>query len=86
VYDPMVGRFLEEDPIGFAAGDPNLFRYVRNSPTNATDPSGLQEAVPQLSIKTLVDKPLVGINGSVYWPVEFKLSKKALAVGGLSKK
>jgi len=41
VYDPLVGRFLEEDPIDFAAGDPNLFRYVHNSPTNATDPSGL---------------------------------------------
>lgn len=27
-------------PLGFAAGDANLYRYVRNSPTNATDPSG----------------------------------------------
>jgi hypothetical protein len=26
---------------GFAAGDPNLGRYVGNNPTNATDPSGL---------------------------------------------
>jgi hypothetical protein len=41
----MVGRFLEEDPKGFAAGDPNLFRYTRNSPTNATDPSGLDYIV-----------------------------------------
>ncbi|MCI0702339.1 MAG: hypothetical protein L0241_14750 [Planctomycetia bacterium] len=28
-------------PLGFAAGDANLYRYVGNSPTNATDPSGL---------------------------------------------
>ena len=42
MYDPLVGRFLEEDPLGFAAGDPNLHRYVGNSPTNATDPSGMQ--------------------------------------------
>jgi hypothetical protein len=41
MYDPTVGRFLEDDPIGFAAGDPNLYRYVGNSPTNKTDPSGL---------------------------------------------
>jgi RHS repeat-associated protein len=40
-YDPLTGRFLSEDPAGFAAGDPNLYRYVGNSPTNASDPSGL---------------------------------------------
>ncbi|HUT92888.1 MAG TPA: RHS repeat-associated core domain-containing protein [Thermoguttaceae bacterium] len=39
-YDPASGRFLSEDPIGFAAGDANLYRYCGNSPTNATDPSG----------------------------------------------
>jgi RHS repeat-associated protein len=40
-YDPNVGRWLSEDPIGFVAGDPNLYRYVGNSPTSKTDPSGL---------------------------------------------
>ena len=39
-YDPMTGRFLSEDPIGFAAGDANLYRYAGNSPTNFTDPTG----------------------------------------------
>ena len=39
VYDPAVGRFLSEDPEGLAA-DPNPYRYVRNRPTTATDPSG----------------------------------------------
>ncbi len=39
-----IGRWISEDPIGFAAGDANLYRYVGNSPTNATDPSGLVEA------------------------------------------
>jgi RHS repeat-associated protein len=39
-YDPAVGRWLSEDPIGFAAGDANLSRYVGNGPTNASDPSG----------------------------------------------
>ncbi len=29
------------DPLGFEAGDKNLYRYVGNSPTNYTDPSGL---------------------------------------------
>ncbi|MGL4419168.1 MAG: RHS repeat-associated core domain-containing protein, partial [Gemmataceae bacterium] len=36
------GRWMQEDPIGFAAGDVNLHRYVGNNPTNASDPSGLQ--------------------------------------------
>ncbi len=40
-YDPNVGRFISVDPLGFGAGDTNLYRYVGNSSTNATDPSGL---------------------------------------------
>ena len=40
-YDPHLGRFISEDPIGFNAGDTNLSRYVENGPTNQTDPSGL---------------------------------------------
>lgn len=40
-YDPKVGRFLSQDPIGFEAGDANLYRYVGNSPLSFTDPTGL---------------------------------------------
>src|SRR5262249_22695743 len=40
-YDPKTGRWISEDPSGLAAGDSNLYRYVDNGPTNATDPSGL---------------------------------------------
>lgn len=40
-YDASTGRWLSEDPIGFSAGDANLYRYVGNGPTNGTDPSGL---------------------------------------------
>jgi hypothetical protein len=42
MFDPSVGRFTSYDPLGFGAGDPNLYRYVKNDPTNATDPSGLE--------------------------------------------
>jgi len=41
MYDPKLGQFTSEDPIGFDADDANLRRYVGNSPTNATDPTGL---------------------------------------------
>jgi len=40
-YDPPTGRWLSQDPIGFAAGDANLYRYAGNGPTTKTDPSGL---------------------------------------------
>jgi RHS repeat-associated protein len=40
VDDPALMRWLQTDPLGFAAGDSNLYRFVGNDPTNATDPSG----------------------------------------------
>jgi RHS repeat-associated protein len=39
-YGPAVGRFLSEDPLGFGAGDSDLYRYVHNHPTDFVDPSG----------------------------------------------
>jgi RHS repeat-associated protein len=39
-YNPKLGQWLNQDPIGFAGDPSNLYRYVGNSPTNATDPSG----------------------------------------------
>jgi uncharacterized protein RhaS with RHS repeats len=39
---PAEGRFAERDPLGFASGDPNLYRYLGNNPVNATDPNGTQ--------------------------------------------
>ena len=42
-YSPTLNRFLQPDELGFAAGDMNLYRYVGNSPTNYTDPSGREE-------------------------------------------
>jgi RHS repeat-associated protein len=39
-YSPTLGRWLENDPIDFQGGDPNLYRFVANTPTNATDPTG----------------------------------------------
>jgi len=41
-YSGVIGRFISEDPIGFAAGDSNLYRYVFNNSINFFDPSGLE--------------------------------------------
>jgi RHS repeat-associated protein len=40
-YDPTIGRWLSEDPI---KADVNSYRYVGNSPANASDPNGLNPA------------------------------------------
>jgi RHS repeat-associated protein len=39
-YDPVTGRWISSDPIRFAGGDPNLYRYVGGDPTSGVDPSG----------------------------------------------
>lgn len=39
-YDPISGRFLNEDPIAYAGGD-NFYPYVDNDPVNFADPRGL---------------------------------------------
>ncbi len=64
VYDPTTGRWLSPDPSGFAAGDANLYRYLGNSPTGLTDPSGLVEK--DFFGRTTVlgyDNPGIRING-----------------------
>jgi RHS repeat-associated protein len=39
-YDPIVGKFISEDTIGFNGGDANLSRYVGNNSINLIDPYG----------------------------------------------
>lgn len=55
-YDPAVGTFVGEDPLGFGAGDSNLYRYVFNSPTNFTDPDGQSAEIPygRIAIETAI--------------------------------
>ena len=42
-YDPANGVFKSPDPTEFNGGDTNLYRFCGNSPTNYTDPSGLDD-------------------------------------------
>jgi RHS repeat-associated protein len=39
-YDPETGRWTAKDPILFAGGDTNLYRYVLNDPVNKIDLNG----------------------------------------------
>jgi uncharacterized protein RhaS with RHS repeats len=40
IYSPMLGRFLQTDPIGYGDGM-NWYNYVGSDPTNQSDSSGL---------------------------------------------
>jgi RHS repeat-associated protein len=42
----QLGRWLERDPIGYDAGDTNLYAYVANRPTVFVDPAGLDVGDP----------------------------------------
>jgi RHS repeat-associated protein len=53
MYSSTIGRFLQMDPIGFYAGDVNLYRYVENNSINIPDPFGLHD--PE---KTIGDEAL----------------------------
>jgi RHS repeat-associated protein len=40
-YDPVVGRWIQKDPITFAGGELGLFSYAHNDPVDLRDPTGL---------------------------------------------
>ena len=43
-YDPVTGRFMSNDPVGYTASNPvmsfNRYMYVNNNPYKYTDPNG----------------------------------------------
>ena len=45
-YHPATGRFISEDPIGWASRQTNAYAYVNGNPVQFADPAGLQWAFP----------------------------------------
>lgn len=45
-YNPAVGRFLSEDPMGFAGSGPNLYEWAGDDPVDFLDPFGLDKKAP----------------------------------------
>ena len=55
-YSPQLGRFISQDPIGWASGQTNNYSYVRGNPVSKADPTG------KLGIDTVV---LAAVGGAV---------------------
>ena len=73
-YESFTGRFLTRDPLGFASGDSNLYRYVRNNPVNEVDPWGLWD----IEVGFYIVKLRIGKNQG-RWNVRASLG---LGIGG----
>jgi RHS repeat-associated protein len=55
-YSLLLGRFVSIDPVGFVAGDMNLFGYVNCNPVNSLDPFGLLEFNGEITIVDVTPK------------------------------
>ncbi len=62
-YDPVIGRFISEDPLGFGAGDVNFYQYTSNNPINANDPSGNCPSCVGAGVSVLAGGLIRGIAG-----------------------
>jgi RHS repeat-associated protein len=45
-YDPQLGRFISQDPMGYAGSGTNLYAYCGDNAIGAVDPFGLDPTVP----------------------------------------
>jgi RHS repeat-associated protein len=49
-YSPVLNRFLQTDPIGFAGDALNLYRYCGDDPVDRSDPMGLYDQYSRLTM------------------------------------
>jgi RHS repeat-associated protein len=60
-YDPVIGRFLANDPVGFSPARPDMFNryaYAANDPVNSWDPDGKQVIGPGHNGGPPLDDPI----------------------------
>jgi RHS repeat-associated protein len=82
VYSASLGRFLQTDPIRFAARDVNIYRYVSNRPVNLADPTG-EFGVPGAVIGGISGIIAGGIGASITGGGMGDIAKAA-AIGGVT--
>lgn len=92
---PEVGQWASRDPLGFGAGDSNLFAYVASDPINHFDPSGLEvfpKGVPVMNVPpsvleaTVLAAPLVAVGSAIAAIVGAGAASQALvaSTGGIA--
>jgi len=77
-YDPTIGRFLSEDPIGFKGSGTNFYAYVRNSSVNVNDPFGL---CPQCDNIPSTGRTVPLSTSSGQWNLQFNSAGTLIGLG-----
>ncbi|WP_018079022.1 RHS repeat-associated core domain-containing protein [Thiobacillus denitrificans] len=83
-YDPVIGRFASEDPLGFEAGI-NFYAYVGNNPVNANDPDGMNPVSIVKLAEKLTAKGIEGVEKLIArrgWRVSEREAVEQAAVRG----
>ena len=83
-YDPVIGRFYSNDPVGFTASNPMMFNryaYANNNPYKFVDPDGREvraiynNQTKTLSVRDIDTKERIAINafsGGSYFHGDFE--------------
>ena len=85
-YDPVIGRFYSNDPVGFKASNPMMFNryaYANNNPYAFVDPDGRQATFMELDFGYSASKPLrqQDIPVHSFNPSDMDIAGAALALG-----
>jgi type VI secretion system secreted protein VgrG len=78
-YSPATGRFISEDPIGYASGQTNAYAYVNGNPVSLVDPLGLQRGPVVLGLGDLYRRDVMPP-----WPQQSRNNAAGDALGDIS--
>jgi len=80
-YDPDTGRWTARDPVGFAGGDINLYRYVLNDPINFVDPDGLNPVAGAIGGGAIAGPPGAVVGGVIGFGIGLFIGDKLFSKG-----